>query len=81
MIQASSIIKLALYRLDKQYSIPRRHMNFSLCHCIQASSGAYQTPNQCGQTMKLSIHLHVILRLRMHGAVPPFSYIAPWHGA
>jgi len=30
--------------------------------------------------MKLTIHLHLMLRSRMHGAIPPLPKMPSWHG-
>jgi hypothetical protein len=29
----------------------------------------------------LTTHLHLVLRLRMHGAIPPLPHMFVWHGA
>jgi hypothetical protein len=31
--------------------------------------------------VKVTTHLYLVLRLRMHGVVPPVPYITEWHGA
>jgi hypothetical protein len=35
---------------------------------------------QNGQGMKLITHFHLVLRLRMLGALLPFHHASPWHG-
>lgn len=32
------------------------------------------------QCMKLTVHLYILLRLRVHGAIPQFL-MSSWHGA
>jgi hypothetical protein len=34
----------------------------------------------CGQGVKLTTHLHLVLRSRMCGAIPPFPNTPSWHG-
>jgi hypothetical protein len=36
---------------------------------------------QSGQGMKLTTHLHLVLRLRMLGAIPPLPHMSAWRGA
>jgi hypothetical protein len=33
-----------------------------------------------GHSMKLTTHIHLIAKLRMHGALPPFSLHISWFG-
>jgi len=35
---------------------------------------------QSGRAVKLAIHLHLVLRLRMRGAIPPLLYTSPRRG-
>jgi len=33
------------------------------------------------RSVKLTTHFHLVSRLRMPGAIPPFPHTSPWHGA
>jgi hypothetical protein len=39
-----------------------------------------KVPNKSGQGMKLTTHLHLVQRLRIHGAKPPLPNTSLWHG-
>jgi len=67
---------------DDWDSIPGRSSDFSFHHCIQIISGAHPASYPMGTSehlprgkvvggMKLDTHLHLVLRLRMHGTIPP----------
>jgi hypothetical protein len=68
-------------KLDDWDLITRSSENFSLCFCVQTTSGVCSIfypvgtrssfPGIRSQGMKLTIHLHLVLRLSMHGAIPP----------
>jgi hypothetical protein len=63
---------------------------FSLCHHVQTGSGAHPASYPVGigvlgywelsdQGMKLTIHLLLVLSLRMQGAIPPLpQYFLAW---
>jgi hypothetical protein len=59
--------------------------DFPLCHKDQTSRpNRYSWPfsqgwNGCG--MKLSPHLHLVLRLRTCGSINPVTYVSSWHSA
>jgi hypothetical protein len=47
-------------------------------------SNGYHGFFPCGKSglgMKLTTHLHLVPRSRMHGAIPPLPNTPPWHGA
>jgi len=46
---------------------------------IQYMFGVLSTNGQSGQFVSLTSHLHLMLKLRMKGAVPPFLYMSTWH--
>jgi len=62
----------------------------SLHHCDQTGSGAHPNliPKDCGGIypgrkrlgVKLTTNLHLLSRIRMHGAVPPLP-MSSWRGA
>jgi hypothetical protein len=65
---------------DDQGSVPSMGNDgiFPLCHNVHTISGAHpasypmSTSGKSGWGMKLTAPLHLVLRLRMQGAIPPF---------
>jgi hypothetical protein len=69
--------------------------NFTPRHRVKTGSGADTASylmctgglfplGYCGRSLKLIIHLHLIHlvpKLRMHGAIPPFPNMSSWRGA
>lgn len=46
---------------------------------IQYMFGVLSSSGQSGRFVSLTSHLHLMLRLRMKGAVPPFLHMSSWH--
>jgi hypothetical protein len=36
---------------------------------------------QSGRVVNLTVHLHLLLRLTIHGVIPPLPHTSSWHGA
>jgi hypothetical protein len=54
----------------------------SLVHGVQTSSETHPVGiMEFPQGVKLNIHLHVALRIRMHGTIPPLPHASLWRGA
>jgi hypothetical protein len=93
MYIAQSVQRLG-YGLDDRGSrvrFPEEAWNFSLHHRVQNGSGAHPASNQWvpvalsrgvrGRGVKLTAHLHLLLRSRMRGAilpVPLYVFVAWW---
>jgi len=66
--------------------------SFSLHHQVQTCSETHQPSNpmstggsfarsKSSQGTKLTTHHHLVLRLRMHAAIPPVPKMPSWNGA
>jgi hypothetical protein len=45
------------------------------------TSGCFVGGVEADGAVKLTTHFNLVLRLRMHGVIPPISHIASWCGA
>lgn len=74
------------FELDGQGSIPSMGNDLSLLHYVQMSSRAHEATCPMGirgpfpgsQGLKLTIHIHLVLRLRMFGAVPTLPHASSY---
>jgi len=54
---------------------------FHLCHCIQNDSVVHPASYPMGTGgMKLTTHLHLVPKIRMHGSICPFPHTSSWYG-
>jgi hypothetical protein len=57
-----------------------RASDFSIVHSIQSKSGALWASYSVNTGLKVTAHPHVMLKLRIYGAIPPLPLTASWHG-
>jgi hypothetical protein len=71
------------YMLDDLGLIPSRSIDFSIDNHMRLSLGPTKpiqwVLGELSLGVKLTSHFHLVLRLRMCGAIPPLL-ISPWHG-
>jgi len=71
MFQCGAGITHSVYGLYSQGSIPLRVRGSSLHHHFQMDPGGCFPREYSGWGMKLTTHILLVPKLRMHGAVPP----------
>jgi hypothetical protein len=86
----SYLIRRLGYKMKDQALIPGR-AGFSLPHNVQIGSGAHTASYPTGtRTLSSGVKRpgcetnhspHLVLRLRIRGAIPPLSHIRVWRGA
>jgi hypothetical protein len=62
------------------YSISSRAKDFSLCHRIQTILGPL-SPRISDRDMKMITQLHIVLMLKIYGAIPPLNHSYLWRDA
>jgi hypothetical protein len=71
-----------LYDRGSGVRFPAGSGNFSLHYRIQNGSEAHPASYPKGtRGVKLTTHLHLVPRSRMHGAIPPLPNTSSWRGA